>query len=258
MATTKNAVYQVDNGTDFDTIYFETKASLVKTNSSSDVETQLADILSQMAVRPIITTSARTYYVNASTGNDNNDGLTAGTAFKTIGKAVGVLPQIINHAIMISVAAGDYVEDVYLNGKVGNGNISIIGAGKTITKVRYIEGNQCTIQLYIKSLATTTNVDTMRFFRCNYVIIEDATNIASLASSAFVIFIASHGILKNSSINYAYVVAQAIDMSNVLVANNTGSGNTYNIMANASTVYKSGTQPSATTAEFLSNGGEVR
>lgn len=46
MGMIKQAVYKVDNGTDYDTIHFETVASMVKTSDGSDVEAKLLDIVS--------------------------------------------------------------------------------------------------------------------------------------------------------------------------------------------------------------------
>lgn len=43
MAEIKNGKYKVHNGTDFDTIHFETKASQVKTAAGGDLESHLAD-----------------------------------------------------------------------------------------------------------------------------------------------------------------------------------------------------------------------
>ncbi len=44
MGTIKNAVYKVDNGTDFDEIHFKTKASQVFCSDGKTVESQLAEI----------------------------------------------------------------------------------------------------------------------------------------------------------------------------------------------------------------------
>lgn len=44
MGTIKNAVYKVDNGTDFDEIHFKTKAAQVFCNDGKTVESQLAEI----------------------------------------------------------------------------------------------------------------------------------------------------------------------------------------------------------------------
>lgn len=64
--------------------------------------------------RPDITTKDITYYVNGTTGNDSNDGLSLQTAFATIQKAVNQAPQIILHNFAVQVAAGTYFEDVVI------------------------------------------------------------------------------------------------------------------------------------------------
>lgn len=45
MGTIKNAVYKVDNGTDFDEIHFKTKAAQVFCNDGKTVESQLAEMI---------------------------------------------------------------------------------------------------------------------------------------------------------------------------------------------------------------------
>ena len=57
-----------------------------------------------------------TIYVNGTTGNDENNGLTTDTAKKTIQAAVDVLPERINSNVTISVAAGIYQEEVLVEG----------------------------------------------------------------------------------------------------------------------------------------------
>ncbi|GEM_PF-2535723 len=47
MGTIKNAVYKVDNGTDFDEIHFKTKASQVFCNDGKTVESQLAEMINE-------------------------------------------------------------------------------------------------------------------------------------------------------------------------------------------------------------------
>lgn len=47
MGTTKNAVYKVDNGVDFDEIHFRTKAAQVFCNDGKTVESQLAEIMNE-------------------------------------------------------------------------------------------------------------------------------------------------------------------------------------------------------------------
>ncbi|WP_346877555.1 MULTISPECIES: hypothetical protein [unclassified Clostridium] len=44
MGTIKNAIYKIDNGTDFDEIHFKTKAAQVFCNDGKTVESQLAEL----------------------------------------------------------------------------------------------------------------------------------------------------------------------------------------------------------------------
>ena len=58
----------------------------------------------------------KTWYVNAATGNDGNDGETSGTAFATIGKAVAtvIATDLGGYHATIDVAAGTYTESLNL------------------------------------------------------------------------------------------------------------------------------------------------
>ncbi|MGN8022144.1 hypothetical protein ACTJJ7_15680 [Phyllobacterium sp. 22229] len=64
-------------------------------------------------------TANRTYYVDASTGADTNNGLSTGTAFKTIMKAVSTIYQKLdtrNYVCYINVADGTYNESIVMRG----------------------------------------------------------------------------------------------------------------------------------------------
>ena len=69
-----------------------------------------------------------TYYVNSSTGTNDNDGLTESTAFKTFQYAIDILPKCLEHTVKIRLAAGTYNEDVYITGFYGGGLLDIRGA----------------------------------------------------------------------------------------------------------------------------------
>lgn len=56
-----------------------------------------------------------TYYVNAATGDDENDGLTAEYPFATIGKAISVLPETILATADINIAEGVYPESLVID-----------------------------------------------------------------------------------------------------------------------------------------------
>ena len=73
--------------------------------------------------------SHRTYYVNASTGDDTNDGLTSGAAFETIDRALGVVLELdlAGHDVTIQLAAGSYAPFSLSERFTGAGMVTIVG-----------------------------------------------------------------------------------------------------------------------------------
>jgi hypothetical protein len=89
---------------------------------------------------PLQTTADITYYVRTD-GNDANTGLanTAAGAFETIGKAISMIPRVVNHPVIVNVAAGTYAEKVTIAGFSGSNNITLQGA-TTATATHMING----------------------------------------------------------------------------------------------------------------------
>jgi hypothetical protein len=81
-------------------------------------------------------TVSRTYYV-ATTGSNLNDGLTAGTPFLTIQKAVDVVAAIDKsiYTVVIQLADGTYAESVNLLAGVGSATVVIKGNAATPSNV---------------------------------------------------------------------------------------------------------------------------
>lgn len=204
-----------------------------------------------------------TYYVNASTGVDTNDGLTSGTAFKTIQATINKLPQIINHAVIINVASGTYNEILSIPGFDGSGTITLNGGADLTTALNYIITSlsvvSCSIPITINGF-TSNSTSGNGFYsngniRCTFNYCNDIVNATSKVG-----FYSLHSILviancqvsnKNSAIT--------ADKSIVFSYSNSGAGNTIGLYSiNASTLGKGGTQPSGTTAETTMNGGAIR
>ena len=94
------------------------------------------------------TQTAITYYINAETGDDNNDGLSASKAFKNIHTAVSLLKnKKLIKSCKIEIAKGTYNENLWIEGISGagiltlnfsegvviNGLISVAGCSNMIT-----------------------------------------------------------------------------------------------------------------------------
>lgn len=212
---------------------------------------------------PHSTASNINYYVNAATGNDNNDGLSSVTAFKTFAKAIGKIPLVVQHTITINVAAGNYNEEIGLYNYIGRGNIIIKGSAAladTHLIVRpLIVGCACNIEISGFKCTTTGNSVSINY--CTNVKLTYIKAIeVSVSNGIGVLVYSSKAIIENCEIsNKQSRGILATYCSTVYSTNNTGSGNTIAIGSEyTSTVGKSGTQPSGTTAELSNTGGVIR
>lgn len=209
---------------------------------------------------PHSTTENLTYYVKVS-GNNNNNGLTSATPFKTIAKAISMLPQNINHTVQIIAEAGTYNEALQISGFRGKGSMSLIGADSLANSENYIINN---VNLLRNSITIT--VQGFRASSGAFGFISNANKYATLKWCSK-IFTSTYGIQATAS----NTVIEECEFSNCVRAietgylsttyslNNVGTGNTVGLYAStASTIGKSGTQPSATTAETTVTGGEIR
>lgn len=206
---------------------------------------------------------AITYYVS-TTGSDTNDGLTSGTAFKTIQHAIDILPQVVNHAVLINILSGTYDEAVNLYGYSGYGGITIKGGTDLATSVNYLVTNvtvkycSCAINITgITATITTTNAF-VSYANINCIFAYCNTTVSALSYNGFYIT-SSLCYINGCNVSNRYHGITADYMSTVCSNANTGSGNTtglYSILG--ATIAKNGTQPSATTAEATLSGGVIR
>jgi hypothetical protein len=108
-----------------------------------DGATDYDDLTNKPRLREVLT-AARSYYV-ATTGSDSNDGLTAGTAFRTVQKAADVVATLDMsiYQVTINLGAGFYNETVTLKQVVGGLPPLINGVGATSSTVSkiYAENN---------------------------------------------------------------------------------------------------------------------
>lgn len=119
-------------------------------------------------VREALTANA-TYYVNAATGSDSNDGLSSGSPFLTIQKAVDTVATFDGVGLYsgtIEVAAGTYAEVVLLRTLVGYTSVIINGAAAATTIITggMIEGAS-SLQACFYAAAGVTGTYRIREFR---------------------------------------------------------------------------------------------
>lgn len=106
--------------------YHDMAGALCANPTNADLQQLLKAIFGIVNANKL--TAAQTYYVNAATGDDSNNGTTTGTAFKTIQRAVNQssVYNLNGYNIYIYVADGTYGK-VYLPNVNGTGYITIVG-----------------------------------------------------------------------------------------------------------------------------------
>jgi hypothetical protein len=206
-----------------------------------------------------------TYYINSSTGNDNNNGLSSGTAFKTIMKAINLIPQKVNHTVTINVASGTYSEDVLIRGFVGKGTIKLYGGTDLATAVNYIvnliEIRNCTLTVDVKGFIATTTT-TIPFVISNCIRVTASylvTTVSATTLDGFYVVYSGASLTACKASNRAKAVSVGTN-TNIMVATwDSGSGNTVGLYAEfGGEIIKVNTQPSGTTAEVTSYGGVIK
>lgn len=95
-----------------------------------------------------------TYYVNANTGSDANNGLSANTAFKTIQHAIDILPRQIDYAVNIEFAEGTY-DKVTIAGFNGEGRLTVSGTNEELCVVKGIQVWDVSTQVALKHMTIT-------------------------------------------------------------------------------------------------------
>jgi hypothetical protein len=212
---------------------------------------------------PIATTQNLTFYVNPSTGNDDNNG-SSGSPFKTIAKAVSMIPRIVNHDVKIYLADGNYSEGITLTGYVGCGKIFILGNGdypENVVIAGGIYAAGCSVgYIGLYAMETTNTGDygiylayCSSYFTIAYVLCDttDANYEGLYAIGCQTVEI------KSSTFSNRWTGISAINGTTVISADNDGANNNVGLYAEAATIIKLGPQPGGTTNESASYGGQI-
>ncbi|MEC0171605.1 hypothetical protein, partial [Paenibacillus graminis] len=189
------------------------------------------NIQTQLNNRPQQTTADLTYYVRTD-GNDANNGLanTAAGAFKTIAKAISMIPQNVNHAVTVNVAAGTYAETVSLKGFSGGGTIALNASG-TVNITRLIAQNN-TIQITITGITATTTTETAFELDTNtWVWLQNCNATASASTQYGVMVYGGAAVISGGMYSNKTTSIWARSTANVFVVGVGGSGSGYGYIA---------------------------
>jgi len=203
-----------------------------------------------------------TYYV-ATTGNDITGDGTSELPFKTIQFAIDKLPQIINHKIVIEIAEGTYAEDVTILGFIGKGLLNLRG-GDSLEKAanhvcQTVAVYSCFLEIVISGLTANSSTQITFDVRISSFVIFQYCRSVSILSSIGIYFTSSTGRASTCKCSNKGKGIAITYCSTIFSSGCIGIDNAIGLYAsNASTLGKSGDQPSGTIAESSSNGGVIR
>lgn len=205
---------------------------------------------------PVVTATSAdiTYYVRTD-GSDSNDGSanTAAKAFKTIAKALSMLPKIGEHARIVSVASGTYDEAVVVSGFSGGGSVNVTGSGVTVRSLSVI---RCSA--FVSTPGIIANTTTADAFTAYHAVGVNFTGvIATGVTSSYCGLVAdsSNVYIADSTLSNKKYGLFASFNSKIISVNNSGTGNGVGLFADGNgQIGKYGTQPGGTVAESVAVG----
>lgn len=256
---------------------------------AEEIDSHLAETAPHeyMGGRIFVSTAAKSYYVNPVSGDDDNPG-TISQPFKTIAKAVSLIPITINygHNISIYLASGEYNEPLLLEGfncigllvfKIDS-NVIIKGTTPVGDFVTGAAAGICIRNCCgdIRFADNSINLKPDDIGTIPYMGLAVRHSFLSSTSSSFRINIDGDDVTTTGNKYGVYVMCSSLRIINATVSNlrygiyatynssvhsqnNTGAGNETALFAyRGSVISKEGSQPAGTTGEGTGYGGVIR
>lgn len=202
------------------------------------------------------TTSNMTIYVRPD-GVDTNTGQanTAAGAFKTITRAISAIPQVLNHEVVINIAAGTYAGDVLISGFGGDGSLKVTNSGTIasgIVVVPKLTVSSCSAQVTITGItASSTTSTAIEIIACTWVWLEKCYTISGASNQYGVSVYGATAILSDGIYSNRATAIWARNASNVFVTNIQGANNGTGYLATEGS--KIGLSANTLTAVLLSD-----
>ena len=237
----------------------------------ADFEAHVADFAKlQFGNRPYVSTEDKTYYIDAVNGNDENDGESPATAFKTWAKVESMIPRILHHGLEIRII-GHLPEVISVKGVI------IAGESPDTDRFRIVGDTQNASNHEINGakFVAVTGTDGGGYVGCqlNYVrsngIIQidgctgvDISNCEPRNFESIGILIGC-SLVRISNCDFGTNIVQdaifASSISRVFSRDNIGQATRYGLIASeGSTIFKYGSQPTGTSAnEYIFQAGEI-
>lgn len=225
----------------------------------------------QFGNRPYVSTEDKTYYIDAVNGNDENDGESPATAFKTWAKVESMIPRILHHGLTIRII-GHLPEVISVKGLIIAGESSVTNTFRIVGDTEIASNHEINGAKFVA--VTGAGGDgyigcMLERVRSNGIIqINGCTGVTihrceprNFGGPGIRI---GNSIARVTDCNFGTDVVQiaisAAAVSRVFSRNNIGQATLYGLYAGeGSTIFKFGTQPTGSTAnEHIYQAGEIK
>ena len=256
-----------------DTTYVDGEVDTLNTAISQKADTsyvdgEVNDINDMMDFKVTKTTETIEYHVSL-TGNDNNSG-TSSSPYRTIAKAVSMIPDTIGEDTTFSIVIGNgsWNENIEVGNVTVNGHLVIKGNTTTADNhsVNLCRFNNITGHLSVSNIMTRTQTTVgFRFERCTYAVannvIAHGESTSDITSEGYHGLLADYGsnvLVRDSEFNHKRYGIRSNYLSRVFSMNNSGTGNYFGIGSRwggiIQTIYG---QPSGDTSRTTDSGGVI-
>ncbi|PFP88709.1 hypothetical protein COK02_18485 [Bacillus cereus] len=189
-------------------------------------------------------------YVDGTNGDDTwNDGSQT-KPYKTINKAISVIPKFIEHNVNVFVDGDFSATDLSVSSFMGNGML-IVQGNTTKVNIRNINARNNFVYVSIKNFAAHGKTDVRDCMNVDIDTVDDSDVTARVG----VVYYRSNGRVVNCTLSNKSTAIQC-EYGTVISNNNTGVANTQAFYANwGGRILKTGTSPAG--PQSAANGGLV-
>lgn len=238
-----------------DASYVDSEVNRLNTLISQKAD--LDEMNEELNKRVIATTSSTDIYVT-TWGDDNNNGLSVSTAFRTLEKAISVIPDVIahDHTFRLNIGVGNFNESLEIKNKVVHGILEIKGMTEDPLShqvdevvLENITGHSLVSYLYVNKQYGQS----FKFVRCaplvnvSYVVADGYEETEATGTIGLLADFGSNVLVRYSSFSHKRYGIRCNYLSRVFSQSNTGVRN-YNGLGSrwGGILQAYGTQPAGT------------
>lgn len=205
------------------------------------------------------------YYIDAVSGSDSYDGLSAGAAFKTIQRLLlepFAYTYVRNGSINIHLASGTYDEDITMPSLMGSGMMHWLGSASdaSLCMLQKISANACNLYVSFQNITLTASATSVYINKCNSIYLYNVQATANGGGADYGVQASFSNVYAQSCIfsNKNAAFKGTYPGTHILVQDCTGTANTYSFYVEYGAMgHNIGVLPGSTTSSYAASGSQI-